>query len=91
MEMDEQHARVIVMVVQGSSRRRSAGCRTLDRPSPPSPTLIRNHRDSGINGMCVGEKRKLKIPSHMGYGDAGSPPTIPGKATLIFDTVSVLF
>eukprot|EP00959_Pyramimonas_sp_CCMP1952_P329336 6894898-Pyramimonas_sp.AAC.1 len=33
--------------------------------------------DAGINGMCVGEKRKLKIPSHMGYGDAGSPPTIP--------------
>jgi FK506-binding protein 2 len=36
--------------------------------------------------MCVGEKRKLKIPPHMGYGDSGSPPTIPGKATLIFET-----
>ncbi|XP_050364023.1 peptidyl-prolyl cis-trans isomerase FKBP15-1-like [Argentina anserina] len=42
--------------------------------------------DQGISGMCVGEKRKLKIPSHMGYGDQGSPPTIPGGATLIFDT-----
>ncbi|KMT05578.1 hypothetical protein BVRB_7g168210 [Beta vulgaris subsp. vulgaris] len=37
-------------------------------------------------GMCVGEKRKLKIPSKLGYGDQGSPPTIPGGATLIFDT-----
>ncbi|KAJ8748149.1 hypothetical protein K2173_000557 [Erythroxylum novogranatense] len=42
--------------------------------------------DQGLLGMCVGEKRKLKIPSKLGYGDQGSPPTIPGGATLIFDT-----
>eukprot|EP00775_Hariotina_reticulata_P004460 gene4460-4716_t len=42
--------------------------------------------DQGISGMCVGEKRKLKIPPHLGYGDSGAPPTIPGGATLIFDT-----
>ncbi|GIL69000.1 hypothetical protein Vafri_22322 [Volvox africanus] len=41
--------------------------------------------DQGLLGMCVGEKRKLKIPSHLGYGDSGSPPKIPGGATLIFD------
>ncbi|KAK9069380.1 hypothetical protein SSX86_011283 [Deinandra increscens subsp. villosa] len=42
--------------------------------------------DQGLLGMCVGEKRKLKIPAKMGYGEQGSPPTIPGGATLIFDT-----
>ncbi|CAI5459377.1 unnamed protein product [Closterium sp. Yama58-4] len=42
--------------------------------------------DIGILGMCVGEKRKLKIPPHMGYGESGSPPKIPGGATLIFET-----
>ncbi|KAK2662724.1 hypothetical protein Ddye_001298 [Dipteronia dyeriana] len=42
--------------------------------------------DQGLLGMCVGEKRKLKIPSKLGYGEQGSPPTIPGGATLIFDT-----
>ncbi|CDP03934.1 unnamed protein product [Coffea canephora] len=42
--------------------------------------------DQGLLGMCVGEKRKLKIPAKLGYGDQGSPPSIPGGATLIFDT-----
>eukprot|EP00270_Netrium_digitus_P008179 TRINITY_DN2424_c0_g1_i1.p1 TRINITY_DN2424_c0_g1~~TRINITY_DN2424_c0_g1_i1.p1 ORF type:complete len:157 (-),score=48.95 TRINITY_DN2424_c0_g1_i1:187-657(-) len=42
--------------------------------------------DFGISGMCVGEKRKLKIPSGLGYGVRGSPPKIPGGATLFFDT-----
>ncbi|RHY22536.1 hypothetical protein DYB37_003358 [Aphanomyces astaci] len=35
--------------------------------------------------MCIGEKRRLTIPSGLGYGDRGSPPKIPGGATLVFD------
>ncbi|XP_057451352.1 FK506-binding protein 2 [Lotus japonicus] len=42
--------------------------------------------DQGLLGMCLGEKRKLKIPAKLGYGEQGSPPTIPGGATLVFDT-----
>lgn len=34
--------------------------------------------------MCVGEKRKLKIPAKLGYGDQGAPPSIPGMSDGFF-------
>lgn len=39
----------------------------------------------GVGSMKVGEKRRLIIPSDLGYGDRGAPPDIPGGATLVFD------
>jgi peptidylprolyl isomerase len=41
--------------------------------------------DAGFEGMLVGGARRLVIPFPMGYGEAGSPPTIPPRSTLIFD------
>ncbi len=39
----------------------------------------------GIPGMKEGGKRRLVIPSDMAYGPAGSPPTIPANADLVFE------
>ncbi len=35
--------------------------------------------------MLKGEKAKFTIQSHKAYGASGSPPKIPGNATLVFE------
>lgn len=41
--------------------------------------------DEGVKTMNKGEAARLIIKPAFGYGNQGSPPTIPGGATLIFD------
>lgn len=41
--------------------------------------------DKGVPGMKVGGKRKLTIPSSMGYGVSGAGNVIPPNAALLFE------
>lgn len=41
--------------------------------------------DKGVQGMKIGEKRKLTIPPEMGYGARGAGAVIPPNSILVFE------
>jgi FK506-binding nuclear protein len=41
--------------------------------------------DVGVDGMRVGDKRRLTVPPAMAYGKKGVKGAIPANATLVFD------
>ena len=40
--------------------------------------------EQGVEGMCVGEKRKIAVPPSLGFGSKGNAG-VPGAANLLFD------
>ncbi len=62
---------------------------SLDRGTPFNFQLgagqVISGWDNGVQGMKVGGKRKLTIPSSMAYGARGVPGVIPPESTLVFE------
>ncbi|KAG7492276.1 hypothetical protein MATL_G00012790 [Megalops atlanticus] len=41
--------------------------------------------DKALQGVCMGEKRRITMPPHLAYGENGAGKDIPGSAVLVFD------
>ena len=65
------------------SKKDTLSAKRVHRPHLVAYAFVR--WDDGLRGMCIGETRKLTIPSGLAYGDDGSGEKIPGGSTLQFD------
>ncbi|MCK5442395.1 MAG: peptidylprolyl isomerase [Maribacter sp.] len=64
-------------------RKQGGGYGPMPMPYSPDAGMIAGFKE-GILTMKVGDKARLFIPPHLGYGEQGGGP-IPPNATLIFD------
>ncbi|CAL8314335.1 unnamed protein product [Arctogadus glacialis] len=41
--------------------------------------------DRALQGLCIGERRRVVVPPHLAYGEQGVDDLIPSSAVLVFD------
>lgn len=53
-------------------------------PYNETASLVAGFREAMLK-MKIGDRARVYIPYHLGYGEAGRAPLIPGKTDLVFD------
>lgn len=66
------------------ARKQGGGYESIPMDYSPDAQLIAGFRE-GLMTMKVGDKVRLFIPSHLGYGTSGAGNVIPPDSDLIFD------
>nr|WP_026812737.1 peptidylprolyl isomerase [Arenibacter certesii] len=66
------------------ARKQGGGYQAIPMDYSPEAPLIAGFRE-GLMEMKVGDKVRLFIPSHLGYGEAGAGNVIPPNSNLVFD------
>ncbi|RKR07111.1 cyclophilin family peptidyl-prolyl cis-trans isomerase [Maribacter vaceletii] len=65
-------------------RKQGRGYEAIPMDYSPDATLIPGFKE-GLLSMKVGDKIRVFIPPHLGYGEAGAGAVIPPNADLVFD------
>ncbi len=65
----------MILVIKGWDQGKFVWANFDERKGFPNKT---KWNQIGLMDMCEGEKRKLVIPSHLGYGEQGAGGKIPG-------------
>ena len=60
------------------------GYNPFTMPYNETASLVAGFREAMLN-MKIGDKARVYIPYHLGYGESGRAPLIPGKTNLVFD------
>lgn len=69
--------------VYNAERDKQVGYGPMKMPISPDARMIAGFKE-GAAKLRVGDKAFLYMPSHLAYGERGSPPVIPGNTDIIF-------
>jgi FKBP-type peptidyl-prolyl cis-trans isomerase len=70
--------------VYDNARKQGGGYNAIPMDYSPDARLIAGFKE-GLLAMKAGDKVRLFIPSHLGYGPSGAGGVIPPNADLVFD------